>query len=61
MTDDEHDRLLSHARTISRERGIDRTLKEYGVDVIIAPADSAFNILVSSAGMSHRIDMPNST
>lgn len=61
MADDEHDRLLNHARTISRELGIDKTLKEYGVDVIIAPADSAFNLLVSSAGMSHQTDMPNST
>lgn len=51
MSDEEHDKLLRHAVTVSRELGIDKTLKEYGVDVIIAPADSAFNLLVSSAGM----------
>jgi len=50
MSDAEHDRLFNHARSISRERGIDLTLNKYGVDVIIAPADSAFNLLVSSAG-----------
>ncbi len=53
MSDAEHDRLFNHARSISRERGIDLTLHTYGVDVIIAPADSAFNLLVSSAGMFH--------
>lgn len=50
MSNDEHDRLLQHARTISRELGIDKTLKDYEIDVIIAPGDSAFNLLVSSAG-----------
>ncbi|KAN0114724.1 Amidase signature domain containing protein [Hyaloscypha variabilis] len=60
MSDIEHDRLLNHARSISRERGIDLTLKEYGVDVIIAPADSAFNLLVSSAGYTSAT-MPLST
>ncbi|KAF8865226.1 amidase signature enzyme [Acephala macrosclerotiorum] len=50
MSNDEHEHLLQHARTISRELGIDKTLKDYEIDVIIAPGDSAFNLLVSSAG-----------
>lgn len=51
MSDKEHDFLLNHARIVSRAHGIDKTLKDFSVDVIIAPADSAFNLLVSAAGM----------
>ncbi|TVY78523.1 putative amidase [Lachnellula suecica] len=50
MPQEERKRLFDHARTIGRELGIDKTLNDYGVDVIIAPADSAFNLLVSAAG-----------
>ncbi|CZR55425.1 related to glu/asp-tRNA amidotransferase subunit A [Phialocephala subalpina] len=50
MSTGQHDRLLRHVRTVSRDLGIDKTLKEYDIDVIIAPADSAFSLLVSAAG-----------
>ncbi|KAL2064596.1 hypothetical protein VTL71DRAFT_3733 [Oculimacula yallundae] len=50
MSEHEHDSLLRHARRVSRDLGIDKTLRDYEVDVIIAPADSCFNLLVSAAG-----------
>ncbi|KAF3067517.1 putative amidase [Trichoderma lentiforme] len=50
MSDEEHDFLLAHARKVGRDIGIDKTLKEYDVDLIIAPADSPVNLLVSAAG-----------
>lgn len=51
MSDEEHDFLLRHARKVGRDIGIDKTLKEYDVDLVIAPADSPVNLLVSAAGM----------
>ncbi|KAL6693352.1 amidase signature domain-containing protein [Trichoderma pleuroticola] len=50
MSDEEHDFLLRHARKVGRDIGIDKTLKEYDVDLVIAPADSPVNLLVSAAG-----------
>ncbi|KKP02347.1 hypothetical protein THAR02_05547 [Trichoderma harzianum] len=50
MSDEEHGFLLRHARNVSRDIGIDKTLKEYDVDLVIAPADSPVNLLVSAAG-----------
>ncbi|KAL6817485.1 amidase signature domain-containing protein [Trichoderma camerunense] len=50
MSDQVHDFLLSHARKVGRDIGIDKTLKDYNVDLIIAPADSPVNLLVSAAG-----------
>ncbi|KAH6716462.1 amidase signature domain-containing protein [Leptodontidium sp. MPI-SDFR-AT-0119] len=50
LPEEQQAKLLRHARWISRDLGIDKTLKDYGVDVIIVPADSSFNLLVSAAG-----------
>ncbi|KAJ4857834.1 amidase domain-containing protein [Trichoderma breve] len=50
MSDEEHDFLLRHARKVGRDIGIDKTLKEYDVDLVIAPGDSPVNLLVSAAG-----------
>ncbi|KAL6789708.1 amidase signature enzyme [Trichoderma sp. SZMC 28012] len=50
MSDQEHDFLLRHARKVGRDIGIDKTLKEYDVNLVIAPADSPVNLLVSAAG-----------
>jgi hypothetical protein len=47
-----HAALLSHARLIGRTKGIDHTLQRYNIDVITAPADSPYNLLVSAAGYS---------
>lgn len=53
MPKEKYDRLLAHSRSVGREKGIDATLAKYNIDVIIAPADSAFNLLVSAAGNVH--------
>lgn len=50
MNKDKYENLLAHARSISRDKGIDMTLMKYDIDVLIAPADSPFNLLVSAAG-----------
>lgn len=57
MSDQEHDKLLDHARRVGRDLGIDKTLNEYDIDVIIAPADSPVNLLVSAAGTPTRARM----
>ncbi|UKZ74714.1 hypothetical protein TrVFT333_002384 [Trichoderma virens FT-333] len=54
MSDQEHDFLLRHARKVGRDIGIDKTLKDYDIDLVIAPADSPVNLLVSAAGMVPR-------
>ncbi|KAL7926094.1 amidase signature domain-containing protein [Trichoderma austrokoningii] len=51
MSDQEHDFLLRHARKAGRDIGIDKTIKEYDVDLVIAPADSPVNLLVSAAAL----------
>ena len=51
-----HDKLLAHARLVGREIGIDAALKKWNIDVIIAPADSAYNLLVSAAGRLSSVD-----
>ncbi|MCJ1249867.1 hypothetical protein MMC30_007093 [Trapelia coarctata] len=45
-----HAALLAHARHIGRTKGIDHTPQKYNIDVIIAPADPPYNLLVSAAG-----------
>ena len=59
MSREHHDKLLAHARLIGGELGIDAALKRWKVDVIIAPADSAYNLLVSAAGMLSNADKGN--
>lgn len=50
VSKEECDKLLAHARHVSRVQGIDKTLKDYDLDIIICPADSEFNVIVSAAG-----------
>lgn len=50
MSDQEHDFLLKHTRKVGRDLCIDKTLKDHDVDLVIAPADSPVNLLVSAAG-----------
>ena len=56
MPRDHHDKLLAHARLIGGEEGIDAALKRWDIDVILAPGDSAYNLLVSAAGTSSRVN-----
>lgn len=48
----ELDTALAHARKVARERdkGIDRILKEYDVDAIIGPAESAVSTMACASG-----------
>lgn len=50
MTQEEHDGILAFARRKAREEGIDKTLKENDVDVIIGPADGPLYVLSGAAG-----------
>lgn len=50
MTDSQYAKTLERIRSISRNRGIDLTLDNNDIDVIIGPADSAFSMLATSAG-----------
>lgn len=56
MSRDHHDKLLAHARLIGGEEGIDAALKRWDIDVILAPGDSAYNLLVSAAGTLSRVN-----
>jgi len=41
---------LNHARDVSRTKGIDKMLKDYDIDVIIGPAESAMTDLAAASG-----------
>jgi amidase len=42
---------LSHFRHVATTRALNRVFAEYGVNVVIAPADSLFSCLASGSGM----------
>lgn len=44
------DANLQHARHVSRTEGIDKMLKEYDIDVIIGPAESAMTSFAAASG-----------
>jgi hypothetical protein len=50
MSDAEHKVLLAETRSVGREQGIDKTLKDFDIDVIIGPADSSVNLIIAAAG-----------
>lgn len=50
MEPSQYDSLLSKLQNLSRQHGIDKTLEDAGVDVIIAPSDSGINLLACAAG-----------
>ena len=56
----EYDHHLQHLRHVARTQGVDCILTEYGVDVIIGPADSFLSSLASGAGrrLAHKNTMP---
>jgi Asp-tRNA(Asn)/Glu-tRNA(Gln) amidotransferase A subunit family amidase len=41
---------MKHIRDVARTRGVDHTLSYYDVDVIICPADSDIDEIVSGSG-----------
>jgi amidase len=51
MTKEEYEAVLSYSRTAGRELGIDKTLKESGVDVILGPGDGPLFYIAGIAGV----------
>lgn len=49
-TPEEYDRHLAHLRNLSRDEGVEKILKEHGVDVIIGPTDSGLTSMASASG-----------
>lgn len=47
---EDYERHMSNLRKLSREEGVERILKEHGVDVILGPADSALTSMASAGG-----------
>lgn len=43
---------MAHLRKVARDQGVDRVLKEYGVDVILGPTDSGLTSMASAGGKS---------
>lgn len=52
LSPEDYKRNLKHLRYAARDQGIDRILKEYGVDVIIGPADSFITSFATGSGLS---------
>lgn len=50
MTDEDYQSLITFARERCGKRGIDQTLDEYGVDIIMGPGDGAMFIISGTAG-----------
>ena len=48
----EYERHLSHLRQVARNRGVERILKVYGVDVILGPTDSGLTSIATGGGKS---------
>lgn len=49
-TSEELSAALTHARKVARDEGIDRILKEYDIDAIIGPAESAMPTIACASG-----------
>jgi hypothetical protein len=54
LSKQEYDDILSHARRLGRELGIDRTLKDFGVDVILGPGDGPLFYIAGIAGKNRK-------
>ena len=50
-TTEDLEQALAHARRIGRDESIDKILKEYDIDVIIGPAESAMPTIAAASGM----------
>ncbi|KAG8161020.1 hypothetical protein KVR01_009284 [Diaporthe batatas] len=49
-TPEELDAALKHARQVTRNEGIDKIMKEYDIDAIIGPAESAMPTIACASG-----------
>lgn len=50
MTSKEYDHLVEHARYIARDSGIDQIFKDYDINIVLGPAESAMTQFASAAG-----------
>lgn len=50
MTDDRYNEIMEFARDICGRRGIDKTLEENDVDIIMGPGDGAIFHISGTAG-----------
>lgn len=49
---EEYDRHMAHLRKMARDQGVERVLKDHGVDVILGPTDSGLTSMASAGGKS---------
>lgn len=47
---EDYERHMSNLRKLARDQGVERVLKEHGVDVILGPTDSALASMASAGG-----------
>lgn len=50
MTSQEFHHLVEHARHVDRDSGIDKVFKEFDINVILGPAESAMTQFAAAAG-----------
>ena len=55
MTDAEYNEIFEFGRKKSRQEGIDRVMKDYDVNIIVAPSDTYLFMLSAFAGTQHVI------
>jgi amidase len=51
LSPEQYEAHLQNVRDAGQGRGIDKMIEEYGVDVIIGPADSQLTKIAAAAGM----------
>lgn len=47
---EDYERHMLHLRNVARDRGVERVLDVYGVDVILGPTDSGLTSLATGGG-----------
>ncbi|KAK6000669.1 hypothetical protein QM012_003394 [Aureobasidium pullulans] len=50
---EEYDKAVAHMRKISREDGIDKTMEEHDLDVVVMPTESGICSIAAAAGLLH--------
>ncbi|KAL5598149.1 hypothetical protein FOBRF1_011942 [Fusarium oxysporum] len=50
LSPEDYEKNLSHLRKVTRDDGLDRIFKEYGVDVIVGSSDTAIKAFASGSG-----------
>lgn len=52
LPQEEYEQALAHIRRVSRTEGLDKTFAEYGIDILVGPAESALSTFASASGKS---------